>query len=139
MFQNEKQEAKKSVYNEAREVDLKAVEELFSFYGEYSSSCIWGEWGSYAPCDEILTNVCKRLRVREPKNPGDCFSFNIDVRECPCEGAKRVQKGKFIFNDQLKNKLTKEELKGSKEVIVNRIVGLIKHISQMVGIQLEEC
>ena len=42
-------------------VDSKGVKDQSSFYGEYSSSCIWGDWGGYAAC-EIITNVCKRLR-----------------------------------------------------------------------------
>ena len=66
-----------------------------------SSSCIWGQWGSFALCEEIIGNVCKRLRVREPKNPDKCNSYNIDVGDCECEysGNKKSKKP----NSQTKN------------------------------------
>ena len=45
--------------------------------------------GNYAPCGEIKT-VCKRLRVGEPENPGECISYNIDVRKCDCPNAETM-------------------------------------------------
>merc|ERR1712215_144951 len=60
----------------------KPVDELTIM--KYASTCEWGEWGQYANCDEIISNVCKRLRTRNPNNAHECKSYMIDVQKCSC-------------------------------------------------------
>merc|ERR1712142_294889 len=67
--------------------------------------CIWGEWGPYHPCDKIISNVCKRLRVREPKNMERCWRYMIDVQECDCMDTSLSKK--------IVNKIENEKKDGS--------------------------
>ena len=59
---------------------------------KYASTCEWGEWGQYANCDEIISNVCKRLRTRNPNNAHECKSYMIDVQKCSCDDPETVNK-----------------------------------------------
>jgi hypothetical protein len=56
----------KSGNDKANNIYMKMDKDEIFLLRKYASSCIWGEWGSYAPCGEAKTGVCKRLRVREP-------------------------------------------------------------------------
>ena len=69
--------------------------------------CSWGEWGAFDPCDEILPQLCKRLRVREPKNMKNCWRYIIDVEECYCTDDT-------IFNRKIVQKVEKENTYGTK-------------------------
>merc|ERR1712142_251462 len=61
------------------------------------SLCMWGQWGNFAPCEKIVIDMCKRLRVREPKNPDKCKSYNIDAIDCHCDRSE-FQKGERYKN-----------------------------------------